>query len=102
MLQQAGIAVIVFRRNDNQAVSTLHRLGKVWILDCFAGIIDRKWQITNINKYSFYAFAPLDLAKNEPGHVLAGPPFTYGAENHRNEEWSSVRVVHLIAFTPSI
>src|SRR5438874_9911561 len=93
MFQQPGIAVVIFRRNDQKAVGTFARLREFGVLDLLAGIVNRKLQIANINQFSFNAFAVLDFTEDEFRNVLTGAPFAHCAENHRNEEWSSVHSV---------
>src|SRR6266705_675865 len=90
MFQHPGIAVVIFRRNDHKAVSAFADCREFDILDLLAGIVNRKLQITNINQFSFNAFAFLDFTEDEVRNVLTGAPFAHCAENYRNEEWSSV------------
>jgi len=50
MLQEAGTAVIVLWRYDDESVRPLHLLGKVGILDSLSRVIGRKRELGNVNE----------------------------------------------------
>ena len=85
MLQHAGIPVVIFRDHQDEAIGVLADVRKPRVLDLFAGIINRKIQIANINQLSFDSFALLHLVENKPGDLFAGAAFAHRAENYRNE-----------------
>src|ERR1051326_2738660 len=95
MLQHSGIAVVIFRRYYDQAVGAFADCRKFSVLDLLAGIVKRKFQIANINKFSLNAFAFLDFTEDEFRNVLTGAPFAHRAEYYRDEKR---RVVHVCSY----
>src|ERR1051326_8357319 len=104
MLQHSGIAVVIFRRYYDQAVGAFADCRKFSVLDLLAGIVKRKFQIANINKFSLNAFAFLDFTEDEFRNVLTGAPFAHRAEYYRDEKRPGVLVccyvVLKLLFTP--
>src|SRR5258707_5936861 len=86
MLEHSWIAVVVFRRHDNDAVSARNRRRKLRVLNLFAGVIDGEIQIAQVDQFSFDTGALLNFTKDEFRHVFAGAALTYGAQDYGDKK----------------
>jgi hypothetical protein len=64
MLQEAGTAVIVLWRYDDESVRPLHLLGKTGILDGLTRVIGRKRELGNVDELRLEAGAPAQFSSD--------------------------------------
>ncbi len=86
VFEKAGIPVIIFRDNQNQTVRALHDLGEDRIFHLLACVVQLHRQITNVDQFSFDAFAFFDFREYELRYALALPTLAHSAENHWNKK----------------
>src|SRR5258708_37001586 len=93
MLEHSRIAVVVFWRHDNDAVSARNRRRKLRVLNLLAGVIDGEIQIAQVDQFSFDTCALLNFTKDEFRHAFAGAALPYGAQDYRDKKRSCVHSV---------
>src|SRR6266516_7836736 len=88
MLQQSGVAMIVFRRHENQPVATLDCCCELRVFHLLAGIIEPHQKSAYVDQLRFHAGTLLRLFEYQMRDVFALPPPTRSAKDHRNKEWA--------------
>src|SRR5262249_5827358 len=84
VLEQAGKTVVVFRRDDDQGVGSLHCLGKTGIFDCLSGVINGKTQLGYIDQFRDHTLTLPDLFPNELGRMTAHAALSCSSKNYGN------------------
>jgi hypothetical protein len=85
MLQEAGTAVIVLWRYDDESVRPLHLLGKISILDGLTRVIGRKRELGNVDEFRLEAGAPAQFSSDQRSRVGAHAALSCSAQDNGDE-----------------
>ena len=85
----------VFRHDKNERVGFVHRRRKLWVFDCFAGVVDRETDVSDVDQVGAHVRSFRDVIHNKVRGVFAGAALPWGTENYRGENWAvNIESIH--------
>src|SRR5437870_3626001 len=82
MLEQAGITVVVFGRDDDARVRSHCALRAVRVFDRLAGVQSGELHFANVDQFSLDALAFFDSAEHTASNAFAVAALSRRAEDH--------------------
>ena len=84
LLQKTRKAVVVLGRHDHESIGFRHRLCKRRVLDCFASVVNRHWDGTDVDQAADDACALIQQLDEQVRCVGTRPSLSDRAENDGN------------------